>query len=83
MRQLIMILAGLNGQPGANGQAGKAAPAGSWTQQSIQTENVKIFQNNDPSTGVFVEVQRVTKLVMGNSATKQTWTYTAPPADGA
>lgn len=82
LRNLVLILAGLNGQPGANGQAGKSQPAGSWTQKSIETKMQKIYQNNDPSTGNFVEVQTVTSLVMTNSATKQTWTYTAPPTPG-
>jgi hypothetical protein len=79
LRQLVLILAGLNGPPGSNG---KSAPSGSWTQKSIQTETVRIYQNNDPSTGNFVDVQRVTQLVMGNSASKQTWTYNAPPSNG-
>lgn len=82
LRQLVHVLAGLNGAPGrqgAAGQAGKAAPAGSWKQKSIVTSKVKIFQNNDPSTGNFVEVERIDSLVMNNSATKQTWTFQRPP----
>jgi hypothetical protein len=79
LRQLVMILAGQQGPQGPNGAQGKAAPAGSWKQKSISTSKVKVYQNNDPSTGVFVEVQRIDNLVMGNSDTNQTWTFQRPP----
>lgn len=79
LRQVIMIISGQQGAPGAQGAQGKAAPAGSWTQQSISSSKVKIYQNNDPTTGNFVEVDRVDKLVFGNDATKQTWTYNRTP----
>lgn len=83
LRQLVMILAGLNGANGSSGKSGKDAPAGSWKQKSIETSKVKVYQNNDPSTGVFVEVERIDSLVMNNSATKQTWTFNRPPDTGA
>jgi hypothetical protein len=79
LRQLVIIL---SGQQGSGGSISSKAPSGSWSQKSIQTETVKVYQNNDPSTGNFVEVQRVTQLVMGNNATQQTWTYNAAPIAG-
>lgn len=79
LRQAIIILAGLNGAPGPAGSSGKSQPAGSWKQSDIQTENVKIYQNNDPSTGVFVEVQRINSLTFSNNTTKQTIKFQRPP----
>jgi|SRR5579859_1911985 len=79
LRQAVIILAGLNGRPGPAGKSGKDAPAGSWTQSDIQTENVKIYQNNDPNTGNFVEVQRINSLTFNNKTTKQTIVFNRPP----
>lgn len=82
LRQVIMIYTGQmgpQGRQGAQGAAGKAAPAGSWTQTDIQTSKVKIYQNNDPSTGNFVEVERIDSLTMGNKITQQTWKFNRPP----
>lgn len=82
MRTVIMLFtgqAGPRGQQGRQGSAGKPAPSGSWRQKSIDVETVKIFQNNDPTTGNFVTVQRVNRLVMGNDQTNQTWTFNRPP----
>lgn len=75
MRQVLMIYTGQRGQQGAQG---KAAPSGSWAQSDIKTSKVKIYQNNDPSTGVFVEVERVDSLTMKNNATQQTWKFNRP-----
>jgi hypothetical protein len=83
MRQVIMIFTGQMGAQGQQGAPGQNAPSGSWTQQSIQTEKVKIFQNNDPTTGNFVEVERINQLVFGNNASKQTWTFNRPSDSGS
>lgn len=56
---------------------GKGNP-GDFHTQDLVTKKVKVYQNNDPETGNFVEVNQVTKLVMGNKA-GATWTYNAPP----
>lgn len=82
LRQSIIILAGLNGSPGpagAPGSPGRQAPAGSWTQSDIQTSKTKIYQNDDPSTGNFVEVQRIDSLTFSNKTTKQTIVFKRPP----
>jgi hypothetical protein len=81
MRQVIMILTGQlaqgpQGPRGAAGQAGKDSSAkGTWVEQSRVEHKVKIYQNNDPSTGNFVEVNQINKLNMVNKDTKQTWTW--------
>jgi hypothetical protein len=84
LRQVILVLAGQRGPqgvPGAPGQSANAAQS-SFTQKDIQTQTVKIYQNNDPSTGNFVEVQQVTSLTMG-AKNGATWTYKAPPGQNS
>jgi hypothetical protein len=79
MREVIMYLTGQRGQAGANGAAGaksSPAPAGSWTQKQIVTEVVRVYNPNDNTQ--YVDVERVNKLVMGNDATKQLWTFQRP-----
>lgn len=84
MRQVILILTGqlAQGPQGARGAAGQAGRPGSnsstkgtWTEQSRVEETVKIYQNNDPSTGNFVEVKQINTLTMNNKDTNQKWTW--------
>lgn len=79
VNQLREIIITILGQQGAQGAAGKNAKPGDFVQKSIKTVTKKIYQNNDPSTGNFVEVQQVQQLVLA-SKTGGTWTYNAPPA---
>lgn len=82
--QIIRALLGQSGSPGlqglqgAAGQAGKQPKPTDFTQKSIVTNKVKIYQNNDPTTGNFVEVEVVNSLIMSNK-NGETWTYKAPP----
>lgn len=46
-----------------------------WIEQARVTERVKVYQNNDPSTGNFVEVERINKLTMADKNTGQTWVW--------
>ena len=48
---------------------------GRWQEVSRQTETVKVYQNNDPTSPNWVEVERINQLKMGDSATKETWTW--------
>jgi len=83
LRQIILVLTGQRGAQGAHGAqgaAGKNAGPQDFVQQNIRTTTQKIYQNNDPSTGNFVEVQVVQSLVMANK-TGGTWTYHAPPSN--
>lgn len=79
MRQVLIFLVGQQGAQGPQGASGKAAPAGSWTQQAVVTGVVRIYQNNDPTSQNWIDVERVNKLVMGNNTTKQTWVFNRPP----
>lgn len=80
LRQIIIVMTGQRGSQGPPGQsaATPSASAASFTQKTIAYTTTKIYQNNDPSTGNFVEVQTVQNLVMANKS-GATWTYTAPP----
>lgn len=79
MRQMLLIITGqqgTQGRPGAPGAKGQDANAkGQWTEHSRTTSKVKIYQNNDPSTGNFVEVEQMNTLTMGNKDTGQTWKW--------
>lgn len=80
LRQIIIVLtgqSGAQGPPGLNGST-PSASAASFTQKNVSYTTTKIYQNNDPSTGNFVEVQTVANLVMSNKS-GATWTYNAPP----
>lgn len=86
LRQIILVLLGQNGAqgpPGVQGPAGKPLGPQDFTQTKLTSTKTKIFQNNDPSTGNFVEVSTVQSLTMANKA-GATWVYNAPPpsADG-
>lgn len=69
---------GPQGRPGVQGAQGKAAPSGSWTQADVQTKKVRVFQNNDPTSSNFVDVEYVSGVTFNNNATKQTIRYQAP-----
>lgn len=82
LRQIIIQLTGQQGPPGAPGANAKSTPPGSFVQAKIVTKTVRIFQNNDPTSQNWVDVERVNSLVMNNNSTKATWTYTRPPDPG-
>lgn len=46
-----------------------------WIEQARVVEKEKIYQNNDPSTGNFVEVERINSLTMADKNTGQTWRW--------
>ena len=80
LRQVVNQLTGRQGSQGPAGQAGAqgkpgTSAKGTWSEQNRQEETVKIYQNNDPSTGNYVEVKQINKLVMENKDTGQTWTW--------
>lgn len=73
MRQVIMLLAGQQGSPGQNGTSATPPKPARWTEQSRQTETVRIFDPNDKS--VFVDVERINKLIMHDGVTGESWTW--------
>lgn len=79
MRQVVLIITGQQGsqgRPGAPGQNGQNANAkGTWSEITRTTSKVKVYQNNDPSTGNYVEVEQINSLTMGNQDTGQTWRW--------
>lgn len=81
LRQIIIII---TGQQAGNGQRGSTSspqkqPGGSFEQVSVTTKTKRVFQNNDPNSPNWVDVEYVAQLKMANNSTKSTWTYNAPP----
>lgn len=76
LREIINIITGQQGNNGSSGSISSPA-GGSFTQTSVQYKSVRVYQNNDVNSPNFVDVQYVSKLVMGNNSTKSTWTYNA------
>jgi hypothetical protein len=62
---------GVDGQPGAPGQKGKSG--GNWTEQSRQVKTIRVFNPNDKTQ--FVDVQVINQLVMIDQSTSKTWTW--------
>lgn len=46
-----------------------------WIEQARVVDTVRVYQNNDPSTGNYVDVQQINKLVMVDKNTGQTWAW--------
>lgn len=78
MRQTILIITNQQDTTGANNFSVKPDPNAKkqqWLEVSRVVEKVKVYQNNDPSTGNFVEIERINKLTMGDKNTGQQWTW--------
>lgn len=79
MRQIIQIITNQqqndNGVIQINGFRTKDDKKTQWAEISRVEEKVKIYQNNDPATGNFVEVKQINKLVMGDKKTGQQWEW--------
>lgn len=75
LRQTINILTQQQG--GANNFSLKRDPdkKPQWSEQARVVEKEKIYQNNDPTTGNFVEVERINSLTMADKITGQTWRW--------
>jgi hypothetical protein len=82
LRQIILTITGQNGVNGQNGANGSSAPGGSFEQTQVQTQTVRVFQNNDPTSPNFVDVQFVSQVKFQNNATKSTIVFNAPANAG-
>lgn len=87
-RQMLMTLLGqlnsLNNNTNnggvSNGFTTKQGDKGNnYTQVSQATEKVRVYQNNDPTTGNYVEVERTNRLVMKDKQ-GNTWVWERPPS---
>lgn len=56
-------------------QGGSGTKASQWNETGRTTDKVKIYQNNDPKTGNFVEVDQINSLTMTDKNTGQTWRW--------
>src|ERR1700761_4003716 len=75
---MLALLNQLNhGNNAAGGvlQSPKPQQSAQWTQKSIQTSKVKVFQNNDPTSSNWVEIEQINQLVMSQASTGQTWQW--------
>lgn len=60
------VLNGFKTKPDSNAQ---------WQQSDQQTEKVKVYQNNDPTSDNWVEIERTTSLTMKDKHTGQLWKW--------
>ncbi len=70
---------------GSAGRPGQNAKEGNWTQKSIVTQKVRVFQTNADGTinrDNFVDVVRVNNLVEQDHTTGATWVYNRHGVDG-
>lgn len=82
VRALKLAIEKMSGQArfdnGTDGFGRKPDPnkgSSQWFERSRVEEKVKVYQNNDPSTGNYVEIERINRLVMADRNTGQTWTW--------
>jgi hypothetical protein len=76
---------GNSSSPGAAGKPGKNAQEGNWTQKSIVTQKVRVYQMKTDGTinkQNYVDVLRVNNLTMQDHTTGATWVYTRQGVDG-
>lgn len=78
MRHVIMILSGQQGTEGPPGRPGKdgktkSDPPTRWAETTRVVETVRIFSPEDRS--VYVDVERINRLVMSDKATKELWSW--------
>jgi hypothetical protein len=79
IRNQIMIITGRQGSQGRQGAPGRNGSSnnakGTWTEQARVVETVRIYQNNDPTSENWIDVERINKLAMVNKDTGQQWTW--------
>lgn len=77
LRQVVLFLSGQQGPRGLQGAPGQDAHArpARWTEQGRTTSKTKVYQNNDPSTGNFVEVEQINSLTMQDGITGESWRW--------
>lgn len=78
LRQLVLILAGQQGTQGPAGRPGKdgkpkSDPPTRWAESTRVVETVRIFSPSDKT--VYVDVERINRLVMSDAATKELWSW--------
>lgn len=46
-----------------------------WSEAGRATEKVKVYQNNDPTSDNWVEVEQINELTMQDAVTKEQWKW--------
>jgi hypothetical protein len=78
LRQALLTLLGmLNNNNNATGTITSPKPSkpAQWNETNRVTSTVKIFQNNDPTSPNFVEVEQINSLTMTDKSTGNTWVW--------
>lgn len=71
--QLLRELANQN--PGQTNNAVPKPSKSTWNEVSRVTSKVRVFQNNDPTSQNWVDVEQINQLTMGNKKTGDQWTW--------
>ena len=78
IRNLLNMLAGRQPKQGTTNNVvpknTKDKPA-RWVEQSRAVETERVFQNNDPTSGNYVDVQRINRLTMTDHITGESWDW--------
>lgn len=64
-----------NQNPGQTNNAVPKQTKGTWTETNRVTSKVRVFQNNDPTSPNWVDVEQINQLTMGNKKTGDQWTW--------
>lgn len=73
LNQLLAMLRQLAKQQ--PGQINNVVVKADWEQSERVTEKVRVYQNNDPSSPNWVDVEQINKLVMKNGKTGEKWSW--------
>lgn len=75
LRQIIIFMSGQQGPAGSNGAAPKPAR---WTEDkpARTTQKTRVFQNNDPTSQNWVDVETITGVSMKDGVTGESWKWT-------
>lgn len=77
MRNVINYITGRQGPQGPQGKSSNNAKSkpSRWTEAARVVETVRIFQNNDPNSSNWVDVQRINGLTMKDGVTGESWSW--------
>jgi hypothetical protein len=75
LRALLLQLANQQGTKGQINNATSKNQKGRWSESGRVVETVRVFQNNDPTSSNWVDVEQINQLKMKDSVTGSEWTW--------
>lgn len=75
MRLLLMQLTNQQGNKGQTNNAKTKNEKGRWRESNRVVEKVRVFQNNDPKSENWVDVEQINSLTMTDGVTGTQWTW--------